>query len=271
MTSTPSSSTKTPDPRHIITADAFRVDEALLGLALASPRKRAIAMAIDLLLIQQLSHIGNAALGLATVALLYLLSRSKGKKAIGTVRSTLFKTLAIITLLYVIAVEYLNYQENHQFTLLNHPSTESLTRTNNADATLDDSLEKKQTVTLSTEEIIDNLQQENRVLKANDDSDVMDILEALANKFGYGFGWAGLYFTLVVYLLNGQTLGKWLMRIKIIQLDGKKIGIWSAFRRYGGYAASVVTGLSGFFQIYWDPNRQGLHDKVSSTVVIKLS
>ena len=46
--------------------------------------------------------------------------------------------------------------------------------------------------------------------------------------------------------------------------------MWSALGRYGGYAASFVTGLSGFFQIYWDANRQGLHDKVSSTVVICL-
>jgi len=35
------------------------------------------------------------------------------------------------------------------------------------------------------------------------------------------------------------------------------------------YAASVVTGLTGFLQIFWDSNRQGLHDKVASTVVVR--
>jgi len=254
----PSPKTKKSDPRHIITADAFKVDEALIGLPLATPKKRALAMVIDLLLIQQLSHVGSAALGLATVTLLYLLSRKKGRKSVGTLRSTLFKILAILALLYVIVTEYLSYQEVHSLSFLNQVEEQAIVQV------------EDKVASLTPDELIENLRQENRVLKANDESDIIDILEALAHKFGYGFGWAGLYFTLLVYLLKGQTVGKWLMRIKIIQLDGQSISVWSAFGRYGGYAASVVTGLSGFIQIVWDPNRQGMHDKVSSTVVVNV-
>ena len=44
-----------------------------------------------------------------------------------------------------------------------------------------------------------------------------------------------------------------------------------AFKRYGGYAAGVSTGMVGFLQVLWDSNRQALHDKAAHTVVIDLN
>ena len=32
----------------------------------------------------------------------------------------------------------------------------------------------------------------------------------------------------------------------------------------------MATGLLGFIQIYWDANRQAIHDKISATVVIDI-
>ena len=87
-------------------------------------------------------------------------------------------------------------------------------------------------------------------------------------ELGLGFGWAAFYFTTLTAWLNGQTLGKKLMRIQVVQLDNRRLSLWDAFGRYGGYGAGMVTGLMGFLQIYWDPNRQAIQDKVSSTVVI---
>ena len=46
------------------------------------------------------------------------------------------------------------------------------------------------------------------------------------------------------------------------------IGI-GGFGRYGGYGAGFATGLLGFLQVYWDPNRQAIQDKISATVVIQ--
>ena len=40
-----------------------------------------------------------------------------------------------------------------------------------------------------------------------------------------------------------------------------------SFERFGGYAASLSTGLLGFLQILWDRNRQGLHDKAAGSLV----
>ena len=87
-------------------------------------------------------------------------------------------------------------------------------------------------------------------------------------ELGLGFGWAAFYFTSLTAWLNGQTLGKKLTRIQVVQLDNRRLSLWDAFGRYGGYGAGMVTGLMGFLQIYWDPNRQAIQDKVSSTVVI---
>ncbi len=259
------------DPRHIITPDAFTVDKSLLGLPLATPKKRAVAMVIDLIIIQQLSHVGTMVMGLSTVILLYLLSRSKGRKTVGSSRTSVFKVLALLLFVFVIGSEYWQYRESHEFSFFNEKSvvSEDVQDSQELAAVESNNLPLEQQLTMAQSSVRE-LSKENRVLRADDDSDFMDILEALGRKFGYGFGWAGLYFTLCVYLLAGQTPGKWLMRIKIIQLDGKKISVWNAFGRYGGYAASVVTGLSGFFQIYWDANRQGLHDKVASTVVVNV-
>jgi uncharacterized RDD family membrane protein YckC len=87
---------------------------------------------------------------------------------------------------------------------------------------------------------------------------------------GIGVGWAVFYFTATIAWCHGQTIGKKLMRIKVIQLDGKELNLLAAFSRQGGYGAGIATGLLGFLQVLWDPNRQAIQDKVASTVVIRL-
>lgn len=95
-------------------------------------------------------------------------------------------------------------------------------------------------------------------------------VKGFLSDMGLGFGWAAFYFTVFTAWFDGQTLGKKLLGIRVIQLDGANISLWAAFGRYGGYAAGFTTGLLGFIQIFWDANRQGIQDKISSTVVIDL-
>jgi len=93
-------------------------------------------------------------------------------------------------------------------------------------------------------------------------------LQGLVEDLGLGFGWAAFYFTVFTALWYGQTPGKKLFSIRVIQLDGTPLSIWDSFGRYGGYGAGIATGLLGFAQIYWDPNRQAIHDKISATIVV---
>jgi hypothetical protein len=91
----------------------------------------------------------------------------------------------------------------------------------------------------------------------------------IKDDLGLGLGWMGLYFTATVALWQGRTPGKRLLGIRIVRLNGKPIGWWAAFERFGGYAAGVATGLLGFAQIFWDKNRQAIHDKISETAVVR--
>ncbi|WP_338592915.1 RDD family protein [Shewanella khirikhana] len=95
--------------------------------------------------------------------------------------------------------------------------------------------------------------------------------KGILNDLGLGFGWAAFYFTVFTAWFDGQTLGKKLMGIRVISLDGSKLGLWDAFGRYGGYGAGFATGLLGFMQVFWDANRQAIQDKISATVVIDLT
>jgi hypothetical protein len=96
-------------------------------------------------------------------------------------------------------------------------------------------------------------------------------VKGIAADMGLGFGWAAFYFSLFTAWWHGQTPGKRLFKIKVIQLDGSGLNLWQSFERYGGYGAGLATGLLGFLQIYWDPNRQAIHDKISATLVIDMA
>jgi hypothetical protein len=100
---------------------------------------------------------------------------------------------------------------------------------------------------------------------------LLHLIARVADELGIGFGWTGLYFTAFLALWKGQTPGKRLLGLRVMRLDGEKIGLWAAFERFGGYAASIFTGLLGFAQIFWDKNRMALHDKISETVVVRVS
>ncbi len=100
---------------------------------------------------------------------------------------------------------------------------------------------------------------------------ILGFLRRIAEDLGIGIGWAGAYFTLFTVLLRGGTPGKRLLGIRVVRLSGEPIGWWAAFSRFGGYAAGFATGLLGFLQLFWDANRQGVHDKIVGTVVVRTS
>lgn len=120
---------------------------------------------------------------------------------------------------------------------------------------------------------IERLQSENAGLEsdleAERDRGLIRMMFNIADEIGIGFGWAGLYFTMFLAFWGGRTPGKRAMGIQVVRLDGKPIGLWASFNRFGGYAASIFTGLLGFFEMFWDANRQALHDRIASTVVIR--
>ncbi len=95
-------------------------------------------------------------------------------------------------------------------------------------------------------------------------SDLNDATGLLASFFG-----AFLYFSLFTWQWKGQTPGKKLLKIKVVKLNGKQLTFMGSLERTTGYTASASLFLLGFFQYFWDRNRQTTHDKITETIVIE--
>jgi len=80
-----------------------------------------------------------------------------------------------------------------------------------------------------------------------------------------------IYFTLSLYLTRGRTIGKYLLKIRVISLFHERPGLWHCFERSLGYFTSALEFGFGFIQAIWNPNRMALHDKIGETIVISLS
>ena len=76
-----------------------------------------------------------------------------------------------------------------------------------------------------------------------------------------------IYFTSCFYFLRGRTLGKWLLRIRVLSIYHHRLGFWHCLERSLGYAASTLELGLGFLQATWNKNRMALHDKIAETVV----
>ncbi len=79
---------------------------------------------------------------------------------------------------------------------------------------------------------------------------------------------APLYYWFFLTRNNGQTPGKKLMKIRVIKVNGTPISDADAVIRYIGYL------VNNFFFIGWawalfDDKRQGWHDKIAETYVVK--
>jgi uncharacterized RDD family membrane protein YckC len=68
----------------------------------------------------------------------------------------------------------------------------------------------------------------------------------------------------------GQTPGKMLFGLRIIQISGEKMNIGVAFLRWVGSLVSGLVFLLGFIWIAFDGRKQGWHDKIAATLVIRL-
>jgi uncharacterized RDD family membrane protein YckC len=69
----------------------------------------------------------------------------------------------------------------------------------------------------------------------------------------------------------GQTPGKMALRIKVIRTDGSPLSYGRAFLREvpGKFISSILLGI-GYLMVAFDGQKQGLHDKIADSYVIKL-
>ena len=94
------------------------------------------------------------------------------------------------------------------------------------------------------------------------------VLPGPAGAFGILLLW--LYYWLFTGL-KGQTLGKMAFGIKVVNAQGDRPGLGvAALREVLGKTVSVIALYIGFLWIIGDKQKQGWHDKIASTYVVKV-
>jgi len=262
------------DSRRWITPEPLNVAPELVGAALGTPAHRALAMALDLLVVALLSGVSGLWLWLGLgLVLLQLRARQRsapaGRRAIvGWVGAALVLLLAV--------------QEGQQrWDDWRRPEVAAAT------ARADDAAEPAETVDVSgtaalpasaaasapevvLAQRVAQLEAELVEARKPQKLRLKDRLMGFLDDIGAGLGWGIVYFSLLPAWWGGQTVGKKVLGLRVVELTGKPMTVLRNLKRYGGYAAGLATGGLGFMQILWDANRQGLHDKAAHTAVLDL-
>ena len=77
-----------------------------------------------------------------------------------------------------------------------------------------------------------------------------------------------VYFGLTTYFGNGKTLGKKLLKIRVVSITHPKMTFWQSIERALGYGASILEAGFGFIQFFINPNRRTVHDRIAETIVV---
>ena len=91
--------------------------------------------------------------------------------------------------------------------------------------------------------------------------------EPLFNLVSVVIGW--LYFALMESSERGATVGKMALGLRVVTSNGQRLSFMNAT---GRYFAKIISGLIlmiGYLMVAWDGHKQGLHDKIAGTYVIR--
>jgi uncharacterized RDD family membrane protein YckC len=72
------------------------------------------------------------------------------------------------------------------------------------------------------------------------------------------------------WVWRGQTPGKMAVAIKVIRTDSSPVKWQCAVRRCLGYFVTALTLFLGFIWVAFDGRKQGFHDRIADTYVVKL-
>jgi uncharacterized RDD family membrane protein YckC len=95
------------------------------------------------------------------------------------------------------------------------------------------------------------------------------ILMLLSRIFGNVGTFFAVLYTIIFWVGQSATPGKMICNLKIVRTDGEKLTITDALIRYICYWVSAIPLFAGFVWIILDDQKQGWHDKLAGTYVIK--
>ncbi|GEM_PF-1878758 len=76
------------------------------------------------------------------------------------------------------------------------------------------------------------------------------------------------YFTLTTYYWNGQTIGKNILKIRVIRNEGGRMRLWVSFKRIFGYPFELFSILYNLFKKGKGETRNSVQDNLAETSVI---
>lgn len=271
-------------PRHV-QPEALNVAPKWVGARLATPGRRAAALGIDLLAVALLTELAGAWLVLGLLAVLWQLRGGRlaaPQDAPDTPPDTPPDTSpaprrrawagwALAGLVALLAAQAV--QERWAHWRQPAPTVSPLAAAAAASKAAARAAESaasavpaEQVAALQAQ--VQALRAELRLARAQRPLTWREQFEHVLDDIGSALGWGIVYFSLLPAWWGGQTVGKKLLGLRIVELTGQPITVLRGLKRYGGYAAGMATGGLGFAQVLWDANRQGLHDKAAHTVVL---
>ena len=95
-------------------------------------------------------------------------------------------------------------------------------------------------------------------------------LDPIAGANGLGT-LIGLVYFVVLWSSTGggQTVGMRILNLKVIKTDGSELTLVQAVIRYVGLIISLIPFCIGLIWVAFDADKQGWHDKIAGTYVVK--
>lgn len=267
--------TTTPDPtprsQRTVAPEALAVAPAILGRPLAEPWRRLVAMAVDVTIVGLLSLLAKPFLALGTGVLLIVLLGGSAKAPVALkVFRWICRGLGVAVIaLAILAIGHSSLLRSSGLNLnalTGQAASPAMQQRVFVPANA--SYTELRAATEQLQDQVDALKQENAEQLAAGVS-WLHRARALSGALGVTFGWSGVYFTLLAGLWQGRTLGKFLLRMQVVKINGAPLTFFDAFIRHGGYVAGIAMGMIGFLKLLWEPNRQAVEDRIAGTVVVK--
>jgi uncharacterized RDD family membrane protein YckC len=74
----------------------------------------------------------------------------------------------------------------------------------------------------------------------------------------------------ILWVYKAGTPGKLVLGLRVVDATtGEHLGIGQAAGRYFAYIPSMLALMMGMFWVAWDSKKQGWHDKLAGTVVVR--
>lgn len=103
---------------------------------------------------------------------------------------------------------------------------------------------------------------------SNNYGNFLDILNAVIIPFYFFTYLLKCFYFTFFHSYNGQTVGKLVCGIRVVDIKGKNISIFKSLVRFFGYYLSLYCLGFGFLWVLIDKNRQGWHDKLAGSIVV---